>query len=108
NQVFDSLITGFDITMVESLNISLNNTSEDLAELLNRGGIMSMFGTLLIILCAFSFAGAYTVADSIDIIMQKLLEYVNSTGSLILATIASCLLVLFTTINGQISILLPV
>jgi NhaC family Na+:H+ antiporter len=79
----------------------------DIPRLLNRGGMNSMMGTLLICFCAITFAGAISLTKSLELIVGKILKFVHSTGSLILATIATGLTMIGVTSNGQVSILMP-
>ena len=81
--------------------------SSDLSRLLNRGGMNSMMGTLLICFCALSFAGVLSLSGALDVILTNLLKFVNSTASLIGVTILCGLTMIGVTCNGQISILIP-
>lgn len=89
------------------IGITELKVSEELISLLHRGGMMSMMNTLLIAICAISFAGAMTVTDSLEVIVDKLFRYVNNIFKLISTTIAICLVTIGVTSNGQVSILLP-
>ena len=66
-----------------------------------------MMGTLLIAFCALAFAGILARTQSLEVIVEALLKRANTTGSVILTTIATCLLTISTTCNGQVSILMP-
>ncbi|STO70693.1 Na(+)/H(+) antiporter [Avibacterium paragallinarum] len=81
--------------------------SSDLARLLNRGGMNSMMGTLLICFCALSFAGILSLSGALEVIINHLLKLVRSTASLIFTTILCGLTMIGVTCNGQISILIP-
>lgn len=102
-----SIVGGFDISMITGAGFDAENVVEDIPTLLNRGGMSSMMGTLLIAFIAIAFAGVLSVTKSLDLIIDKLLGLAKSTGSLILATIAIGLTTIATTCNGQISILMP-
>lgn len=103
HDVVDSAVNGFDIAMIRK-DIAV---SADLARLLNRGGMNSMMGTLLICFCALSFAGILSLSGALDVIIRHLLKLVGSTASLIFATIICGLTMIGVTCNGQISILIP-
>ncbi len=60
-------------------------------ELLSGGGLQSMMNTVALILCALSFGGIMERTRMLEIIAQALLRRVNSTGSLVLATVFSCI-----------------
>lgn len=102
-----SVVGGFDISMITGSGFDAETVTSDIPTLLNRGGMSSMMGTLLIAFCAISFAGVISVTKSLDLIINKLLALAKNTGSLILSTIAIGITTIATTCNGQISILMP-
>lgn len=102
-----SVVGGFDVSMITGAGFDAETVVSDIPTLLNRGGMSSMMGTLLIAFCAIAFAGVISVTKSLDLIINKLLSLAKSTGSLILATIAIGVTTIATTCNGQISILMP-
>lgn len=104
-QAFESTISGFNISMMS--NIDTANIISDIPRLLNRGGMNSMLGTVLIAFCAYGFAGIIAVNGSLDIVLERLMRSVKSTGSLILVTLISCFTAVCVTSNGQLSILIP-
>lgn len=106
-QAFEATISGFNISMLSIPGFDAANVIPDIPRLLNRGGMNSMLGTVLIAFCAYGFAGAISVSGSLDIVLERLLRSVKSTGSLIVATIVSCLTAVCVTSNGQLSILIP-
>lgn len=104
-QAFEATISGFNISMMN--NIDTANIISDILRLLNRGGMNSMLGTVLIAFCAYGFAGIIAVNGSLDIVLERLMKNVKSTGSLILVTLISCFTAVCVTSNGQLSILIP-
>lgn len=106
-QAFEACISGFNISMVNIQGFDASTVISDIPRLLNRGGMNSMLGTVLIAFCAYGFAGAISVSGSLDIVLNRLLKSVRSTGSLILATAISCFTAVCVTSNGQLSILIP-
>lgn len=107
NAVVNSVVQGFNISMITVPGFDPSLVIEDIPKLLNRGGMNSMMGTLLICFCAITFAGTVSVTNSLELIINKLLKFVHSTGSLIVATIITGLTMIGVTSNGQISILMP-
>lgn len=103
---FNATVGGFSTEMLGE-NYDLGAAADDISKLLNRGGMSSMMGTLLIAFCALAFAGILATTRSLDKIVDSLLKVVNSTGSLIMATIATGFLTIATTCNGQVSVLMP-
>lgn len=66
-----------------------------------------MMGTLLICFCALSFAGILSLSGALEVIINHLLKFVQSTFSLIFTTIFCGLTMIGVTCNGQISNLIP-
>ncbi|MEK3888418.1 Na+/H+ antiporter NhaC [Bacillus sp. FSL K6-3431] len=107
NDVVTSVVNGFNLSMITVPGFDPNTVIEDIPKLLNRGGMNSMMGTLLICFCAITFAGTISVTKSLDLIINKMLKFARSTGSLIVTTIVTGLTMIGVTSNGQISILMP-
>lgn len=102
HDIVKSAVDGFNVSMIDG------QVPEIIHNLLNRGGMNSMMGTLLICFCALSFAGTLALSGALEVIVNSLLKLVHSTGTLILATIACGLTMIGVTCNGQISILIPI
>jgi NhaC family Na+:H+ antiporter len=60
-------------------------------DLLSRGGMESMYGTIGLILCAMSFGGIMERSGMLGVIAAAILRLARGTGSLITATLASCI-----------------
>jgi NhaC family Na+:H+ antiporter len=60
-------------------------------ELLTRGGLASMFSTLAIIITAMCFGGVMERSGMLESIASVILRFARSTGSLIAATIGTCI-----------------
>ena len=78
-----------------------------LDKLLSRGGMMSMMYVTLIAFCAFAFAGIMQATGMLKKIMDQMLKYINSTGSLIVSTSLSCITMAFITGSSFLAILVP-
>lgn len=63
--------------------------------------------TTLLVFCAFVFAAIMSRAGFLDVVLQKILSVAKSTGALVSATVASCLVMALTTGNSYLSILVP-
>lgn len=100
-------VDGFDVKMVGKAGFDPSGVIEDVSRLLNRGGMNSMMGVLLICFCAISFAGVVSVSGSLDVLISRVLEPVRSIFGLILATIVTGLATIGITSNGQVSLLIP-
>lgn len=59
--------------------------------LLNRGGMVSMLPTVALIVCALSFGGVMERTGMLGVIAAAILRVARSTGSLIAATVCTCL-----------------
>ncbi|WP_188732894.1 Na+/H+ antiporter NhaC [Oceanobacillus neutriphilus] len=104
SQVVIATVNGFDISMV---GLEPSQVVEDIPNLLDRGGMMSMMNTLLIAICAITFAATMMVSDSLNVIIRNLLKLVKGTGGLILTTVITGLTTIGVTSNGQVSIIIP-
>ncbi|QMD49271.1 Na+/H+ antiporter NhaC [Citrobacter freundii] len=103
-QGLDAFIDGFNITMFPQ---GSEGIIADVPRLLNRGGMFSMMSTILLVFCAFSFAGALTLTGALNIIINRLLTVIHSVGQLIAATIGTTLLVTGATSDGKLALLVP-
>ncbi|KZN99038.1 Na+/H+ antiporter NhaC [Pseudobacillus badius] len=103
---FLSTVSGFDVSMMSG-TVDSAKVPEDVSNLLNRGGMTSMMGTTLIAFCSFAFAGIISKIGCLDVVLEKVNEKAQSTGSLILATVLSCITIAITTGSSYLSILIP-
>lgn len=60
-------------------------------DLLTRGGLQSMMWTVSLILCSLSFGGVMASTGMLEEIAAAILRLAKSTGSLITATIVTCI-----------------
>lgn len=60
-----------------------------LDDLLNRGGMVSMLNTVWLVFCAMSFGAVMEKVGLLDRLMRSVLSMARSTGSLIVATLAT-------------------
>ncbi|MFH2024603.1 MAG: Na+/H+ antiporter NhaC [bacterium] len=65
--------------------------NEAIDNLLTRGGLDSMMWTVSLILCAMSFAGVLESAGMLKAIALKIISVAKSTGSLVAATVLTCI-----------------
>lgn len=107
------------IGLIENLNIWVSGFSVStltsqpelvpatIRNLLERGGVASMMPLILVILCAFSFAGPLSLTRALDIIINYFTRIVKSAAGLIFSTIAACVALIAATGNNNIACLLP-
>lgn len=103
-QGFEAFVEGFNLSMFPQDTAAI---VADVPRLLNRGGLSSMMSTILLVFCAFSFAGALTLTGALNVIISRLLVIIHSTGQLIAATVATTLLVTGATSDGKLALLVP-
>lgn len=76
-------------------------------DLLNRGGLQSMMYTVSLIICAMTFGGVMERAGFLELLAEKLLRFAVNTGSLVLVTIVSCIVVNILAGDQYLSIVIP-
>jgi len=74
---------------------------------LTRGGMSAMSAVVLLVLLAAALGGALEVVGILDRLVKGLLDRIRSTGSLIVAVLASCYTVILLTGNQMLAIILP-
>ena len=76
-------------------------------DLLSRGGLDSMMWTISLILIAMSFGGVLEKTGILEVIAEKILTLAKSTGSLVLATVCTCIFTNLVAGDQYLSIVLP-
>ncbi|KAB2443627.1 Na+/H+ antiporter NhaC [Bacillus luti] len=104
---FLATVQGFNVSMVTAGGFDPAATPEAVQNLLNRGGMNSMMQTTLIAFCSFAFAGVISKIGCLEVVLEKLNEKVKSTGSLVLTTVLSCIIMAITTGSSYLAILIP-
>ena len=66
-----------------------------------------MLNTIWLVICALTYGAVLETTGLLNIIVKSLLRFANSTGSLIVTTIATCIGVNIITADQYISIVLP-
>jgi NhaC family Na+:H+ antiporter len=59
-------------------------------QLLSRGGLENMMSTVALVLCALTFGGIMERTRLLNALANAILKLAHSTGSLVLATVGSC------------------
>lgn len=83
-------------SLTEIINASFNGfVSETGVEkvdgLLSRGGLMSMMNTIALVMSALAFGGVMEGAGMLEALAESILKLARSVGSLVVATIATCI-----------------
>lgn len=81
--------------------------NEAVDELLARGGMTSMSGTVLLILCAMVFGGVMERSGMLRVLASSLLSAAKSTGSLIASTVLTATAVNLLAADQYISVVVP-
>ncbi|OUO93262.1 Na+/H+ antiporter NhaC [Cloacibacillus sp. An23] len=105
--VFSGIVGGFTSDMIVDKGIDVGILVPEVQGLINRGGMMSMMETILLVLCAFSFAGIISKAGCLDVILTKLQEFVKGRRGLITSTMASTILMAIATGSDFLTIMIP-
>lgn len=105
--VLAATVNGFNVSMITRPGFDPETCTAEITKLLNRGGMNGIMSTTLLVFCAFCFAGIMSRAGCLDVVLQKILSVAKSTGALITATVASCIVMALTTGNSYLSILIP-
>lgn len=96
----------------EAINVlyygfSMETGIEIVDSLLNNDGIESMLYTVSLILITMSFGGILETTGILETIVQALLKFAKSTGSLITTTAATCIFANIVACDQYLSIVLP-
>ncbi len=102
-----SLIHGFTTSMFATQGTEVTGLISDIPRLLGHGGMFSIMSAILLVLCAFSFAGALTLTGALTVIINRLLKAIRSVVQLIAATVATTLLFTGATSDGKLALLIP-
>ena len=76
-------------------------------ELLSRGGMESMLYTVSLIMCALSFGGIMEKSLMLERIANTILKAAKSTGSLVVATLSTCISMNIIAPDQYLSIVVP-
>lgn len=105
-----ALVDGFSVSMAQAKLDALGGVAVTPAvvKLLTRGGMATMMNTLLIVFCAFGFAGIASTAGMLDTLLKAVTDrVVLQRGPLILSTVLSCVLIGLTTGASFLCLMIP-
>jgi len=86
---------------------ALESGVEIVDDLLTRGGMASMLNTIWLVICALAFGAVLETTNILKKLVESVLLLANSTGSLIITTIATCIGINIIAADQYISIVLP-
>lgn len=88
-------------------NVSIVTGNSIVDELLSTGGMAGMLGTIWLILSAMVFGGIMDASGMLKRMTEVIISAVNSTGSLITSTAASCVFFNVTASDQYLAIVVP-
>ncbi|NOX70466.1 MAG: Na+/H+ antiporter NhaC [Gammaproteobacteria bacterium] len=92
-------------TIATGFTIETDNAMID--RLLNRGGMTSMFGVNFIAIAAMVFAGILESSGMLQALTQTVIKGVRGIGSLVAATLGTCIFVNCAAANQTMAIIIP-
>lgn len=87
--------------------IGLSSTNTQLQGLFEAKGVVGMFGTILLIICAMIFGGIMDAIGALARISQALLSVATTIFGLFASTVASCLALNITASDQYLAIVVP-
>lgn len=95
------------VIAVSYKGFSIESGHKVIDKLLNRGGMEGMLTTVWLILSAMVFGGTLEATGMLQVIAASILKVVHGTGSLIGATIGSCIFLNATASDQYLAIVVP-
>ena len=86
---------------------SINTSNEMINDLLSSAGMYGMLNTIWLIICAMCFGGVMEASGALKKISQSIIQYAESTGSVIATTACTCLFFNVTASDQYLSIVVP-
>ena len=88
-------------------DISITTDNEMINNLLSTSGMAGMLNTIWLIICAMVFSGAMEAAGLLRRVADPIIQYAESTGSLIATTVATCVFFNISASDQYLSIVVP-
>lgn len=88
----ESALKGFNVNMIPGVNPE--NLADSVLTLLNRGGIISMVGIVVIIYCGYAYTAIISKAGFLETAITPLTQRVRTRGPLMITTLFTGLLLL--------------
>ncbi|GAB6085635.1 Na+/H+ antiporter NhaC [Alkaliphilus crotonatoxidans] len=96
-----------DIIGAAHYGFSIETSNGVVNELLNGGGLDNMMWTVSLIIIALSFGGVMERTGMLHAVAESILNFAQSTGSLIFATVITCIVVNLLTGEQYLAIVVP-
>ncbi len=104
---FDPMAVYKTLVSTSYAGFSIQTGNELIDSLLNRGGMSGMLTTVWLIMCAMIFGGALEGTGMLQRIAGAILSMVRGAGSLVGATLASCIFTNMTACDQYLAIVVP-
>ena len=88
-------------------DITITTDNEMINNLLSTSGMAGMLNTIWLIICAMVFSGAMEAAGLLRRVAEPIIQYAESTGSLIATTVGTCVFFNITASDQYLSIVVP-
>ncbi|WP_435370791.1 Na+/H+ antiporter NhaC [Fructilactobacillus ixorae] len=95
------------IAAVMQNGFTIKTTSPAVNQILNRGGISSMTGTMTLIILALALGGLLIKLGIIEVVMNRFSEHIHSSGMLVLSTVLAAIGVNLFIGEQYLSVVLP-
>ncbi len=95
--------------MIDAMSneIAIITSDETANKLLSTGGMYGMLNTIWLIFCAMIFGGIMEISGLLHRITEGIIKFANTTGSLIAATVGTCIFFNFTASDQYLAIVVP-
>ncbi len=99
-----SAVEGFNVEMIASATgTDASIIGQDMQDLLNRGGLYSMYGATFFVFCAFFFASALEVSQALNVVLEQVIVHLRSAGSVVAASLVTGFAVINCTSNALVT-----
>lgn len=103
-----TLISAYKVILSSSFGgFSIDTGNQLIDSLFNRGGTIGMLNTVWLILMAMIFGGALEGTGMLKTIADSILKFVHGAGSLVGATLTSCVFLNMTACDQYLAIVVP-
>ncbi|WP_053219927.1 Na+/H+ antiporter NhaC [Virgibacillus senegalensis] len=105
SNLITAAVEGFNVEMIAASlpGIDASVIGQDMQDLLNRGGLYSMYGATFFVFCAFFFASALEVSQALNVVLEKVITYLRSVGSVVAASLITGFAVINCTSNALVT-----
>jgi NhaC family Na+:H+ antiporter len=109
SQIDSNFVQASYVAVINAMGGETNITTSNsmMNDLLSSGGMYGMLNTIWLIICAMCFGGVMEATGSLKKISQSIIQYAESTGSVIATTACTCLFFNLTASDQYLSIVVP-